>query len=232
VAGIVKDGILPGFYGYETGQAAVGDAFDWTRRLLGGGDFESLNEAVATLPPGADGVTCVDWFNGCRTPLMDGALRGAFFGLTLSHSAAHVYRAVLEGSGYGIRWIVELLREHRVPVRKFVATGGLPHRNPLLIHIYADVLGEAVRVHASKQGPALGAALLGFLAAGSEATGFSDPGTAIAALTKRHESSEVVEPDPHRHAAYKRHYERYRQYAELLCGNVHEGKDREGKQHV
>ena len=80
VAGVVADGILPGFYGYETGQAAVGDAFDWLRSVLGQRSFRRLMEQAHALPPGADGVRCLDWFNGCRTPLMDGSLRGAVHG--------------------------------------------------------------------------------------------------------------------------------------------------------
>ena len=82
----LSDGILPGFYGYETGQAAVGDAFDWLRKLTGQRDFSrARSHEAAALPPGAEGVMCVDWFNGCRTPLMDGALKGAFAGLALHH---------------------------------------------------------------------------------------------------------------------------------------------------
>jgi L-ribulokinase len=113
VAGVVKDGILPGFFGYETGQAAVGDAFDWLRKLTGRRDFSALAREAAALPPGAEGVMCVDWFNGCRTPLMDGALKGAFAGLALHHRPAHLYRALLEASAFGVRWIVELLRHER-----------------------------------------------------------------------------------------------------------------------
>jgi len=131
VAGVVREGILPGYFGYETGQAAVGDAFDWLRRLTGQPDFVALGREAAALPPGADGVRCMDWFNGCRTPLMDGGLKGAFTGLALHHRPAHLYRAMLEASAFGVRWIVELLRDGGVPVRKFVATGGLPRRASL-----------------------------------------------------------------------------------------------------
>ncbi len=179
VAGVVKDGILPGFYGYETGQAAVGDAFDWLRRLCGQRNFEALAAGAAALPPGADGVSCVDWLNGCRTPLMQGGLRGAFAGLALHHKPEHLYRALLEASAFGVRWIVEMLREGGVPVRHFVATGGLPHHNPLLVQLTADILGEPILVHPSKQGPALGAAILGALAAGE----FQSPGEAIRAMS-------------------------------------------------
>ena len=69
-----------------------------------------LSQEAAALAPGADGVLCLDWLNGCRTPLMDGALTGAFTGLTLRHTPAHLYRALLEASAFGVRWIVDLLR--------------------------------------------------------------------------------------------------------------------------
>ena len=208
VAGIVRDGILPGMVGYETGQAAVGDAFDWLRRLCGQRDFSALSREAAALPPGAEGVLCMDWFNGCRTPLMDGALTGAFTGLTLHHTPAHLYRALLEASACGVRWIVELLREHGVPVKKFVATGGLPHHNPLVVEVYADVLGSPIAVHPSKHGPALGAAILGALAAGA----FPSPTTAIRAMATA-KSAPVIKPNRRHRAAYDQLYREYRALA-------------------
>ena len=92
VAGIVEGGILPGLVGYETGQAAVGDAFDWLRRLVGQRGFSALDNAARSVSPGSEGVRCVDWYNGCRTPLMNGGLRGSFSGLTLQHRPEHLYR--------------------------------------------------------------------------------------------------------------------------------------------
>ena len=216
VAGVVDGGILPGLFGYETGQAAVGDAFDWLRQLVGEQNFDKLTELASSLPPGADGVRCVDWMNGCRTPLMDGSLRGAFTGLTLGHGSHHMYRALMEASAFGVRWIVELLRENGVPVNQFVATGGLPHHNPLLVQIYADVLGESISVHPSEQGPALGAAILGVLAAGSEASSFSSPSDAIAAMAGGKESI-VVSPDQDAHNAYANVYAEYRRLADFLA---------------
>ncbi|MEO8353505.1 MAG: FGGY-family carbohydrate kinase, partial [Chthoniobacteraceae bacterium] len=211
VAGVAKDGILPGFFGYETGQAAVGDAFDWLRKLTGQRDFSALAREAGALPPGAEGVRCVDWFNGCRTPLMDGALHGAFTGLTLHHRPAHLYRALLEASAFGVRWIVELLRDGGVPVTKFVATGGLPHHNPLVVQVYADVLGAPIAVPASKQGPALGAAILGALAAGA----FASPGEAIRAMAMR-KGGPVFKSNRAHRAAYDALYREYRRLGDFL----------------
>ena len=213
VAGIVQDGILPGYFGYETGQAAVGDAFEWTRRLLGARDFTELTKRAAALAPGADGVRCVDWFNGCRTPLMDGSLAGALTGLTLNHRPEHVFRAVLEASACGLRWIVDTLREGGVPVKRFVATGGLPHHNPLFLQICADVLGERIVVPAAKQGPALGAAILGALAAG----GFRDAPAAIRAMAQpKHARPRIVQPQRAYTRACARIYADYRALAETV----------------
>jgi L-ribulokinase len=213
VAGVVKDGILPGYYGYETGQAAVGDAFDWLRRLTGHPNFIQLGRKAALLPPGAEGVLCVDWFHGCRTPLMDGNLKGAFVGLALHHRPEHLYRALLEASAFGLRWIVELLREGGVEVRKLVATGGLPHHNPLVVQVYSDVLGEPISVHPSKQGSALGAAILGSLAANL----FASPKAAIRAMaTPRPQDVVTYKPNRSNRKIYDRLYREYRRQGEFL----------------
>ncbi len=223
VAGVVSDGILPGMYGYETGQAAVGDAFDWLRRLTGKRTFAKLADDAARLEPGAEGALCVDWFNGCRTPLMDGNLRGALSGLTLSHGPEHLYRALLEASAFGLRWIVEMLREHGVPVKKFIATGGLPHHNPLFVEVYADVLGESILIHPSQQGPALGAAVLGAIAAGKRAGGFSSVRSAVRTMggVKKGvpaREGRLIAPNRRNTRAYEPIYRRYRETASFLNG--------------
>ncbi|MCH8045908.1 MAG: ribulokinase [Planctomycetes bacterium] len=219
VAGVVEGGILPGMFGIETGQAAVGDGFDWLRRLSGQRDFKRLDRLAAELPPGADGVLCLDWLNGCRTPLMDGSLRGALTGLSLAHRAEHLYRAMIEASAFGVRWIVELLEAGGVPVKRLVATGGLPHHNPLLVQIYADVLGKQILVHPSQQGPALGAAILGVLAAGHRTTGFRSAAAAIRAMARadgstRRRTGRVVKPRRANRKTYDKLYDAYRILAE------------------
>ena len=206
IAGIVKDGILPSFYGYETGQAAVGDAFDWLRRLTGQKDFSTLCKDASDLPPGAHGVRCLDWFNGCRTPHMNAALTGAFTGLTLHHGPPHLHRALMEASACGVRWIVELLREKGVPVTRFIATGGLPHHDPDLVQIYADVLKETIQVPNTTQGPAVGAAILGALAANA----FPTTREAIEKMTSQ---ATLTTYNPINPEAYHSIYQDYRQLA-------------------
>jgi len=217
VAGIVRDGILPGFVGYETGQAAMGDAFDWVRRLAGEADFKSLDALATDIPAGAEGVLCIDWLNGCRTPLMDGSLQGGFVGLGMHHGAGQVYRATLEGAAMGLRWIVDTLREGGVPVERFVGTGGLPSSNPLFTRIVASVLQAPVQVHASAHGSALGAAILGAMVAGREGGGFDDAHEAIEHMSGKASSlgpPSVIELDPDWANTYQGVYKRYRALAD------------------
>lgn len=217
IAGLVDGGILPGLFGYETGQAAVGDAFAWLINLLKEPDFDQISQQAMHLPPGSDGVMCMDWMNGCRTPLMDGSLRGAFVGLTLGTTSAQMYRALLEGSAFGLRWIVELLRDGGVPVDRLVATGGLPHHNPALIQIYANVLGCEIEVHPSRSACAVGAAVLGMIAAGQNLSGFSDITSAAQAMAAAPpDQLLVVRYDKSQAKAYDVLYHRYRQLAEAL----------------
>lgn len=220
VAGVVKDGILPGFYGYETGQAAMGDAFDLVRRLLGHEDFAQVDARAAIVPPGSGGVLALDWFNGCRTPLMDGSLTGGFIGLTLETRPEQVYRATLEASAFGLRWIVDTLRAGGVPVARFVATGGLPLRSPVVMRIVAAVVGEPVAIPGVLHGSAQGAAILGALAAGSAAGGFEDVHEAVASMAGAASvlpPPTLVHPESAWVKAYGKAYPRYRQFAEEMA---------------
>lgn len=212
VAGVVEDGILPGYFGYEAGQASVGDAFGWLAGLLKESHAE-LNRRAAALPPGSGGVLALDWLNGCRTPLMDGRLSGSFLGLTLSTRPEQLYRALIEATAFGLRWIVQLLREAGLPVQGFVASGGLPGKSPLLMQIYADVLGEEIRVAQSDNAVALGAAILGCLASGVESKERDDPADVIRAMARQRDEP-VYRPDPAARARYDTLYALYRSVGE------------------
>lgn len=222
IAGVAYGGILPGLYGYETGQAAVGDAFAWLKRLVNVDSFDDLARRAIELPAGAGGVRCLDWMNGCRTPLMDGSLRGVFSGLSLSTGPEHLYLALMEASAFGLRWIVDLIRSGGIPVNRFVATGGLPHHNRAFVEVYADVLGEPIEIHPSTQGPAVGAAVLGMLAAGRDASGFDSVVQAARAMANPPgSSSSIVEPRHDRIAAYQSLYRDYRRWADTVVKLTH-----------
>lgn len=212
LAGVVEEGILPGFFGYEAGQSSVGDAFAWTARTLGLSHDEVTIKAAA-LPPGSGGVLALDWLNGCRTPIMDGRLSGALVGLTLSTRPEQIYRAMLEATAFGLRWIVQTLRDGGVPVRKFVASGGLPSKSPLLMQICADVLAEEILLAESDQSVALGAAILGCLAAGEAATGHASAPAAIHAMARQRQDLSY-RPAPSASAQYSPLYGLYRSLAD------------------
>lgn len=217
VAGVVEGGILPGLWGYETGQAAVGDAFAWLRELLNLESFDDVAREAIELPPGAEGVFCLDWMNGCRTPLMDGGLRGAFAGLGMEHRSAHLYLALMEASAFGLRWIVDVLSDGGISIDRLIATGGLPHHNRAFVEVYADVLGMPVEIHPSTQGPAVGAAVLGMIAAGKQRSGFSSVADAARAMASAPEKDfTLVNPRPERHRAYQPLYRKYRRFAAAI----------------
>ena len=208
IAGVVEDGILPGYFGYETGQASVGDAFAWFVKTFNL-SHETLSHDAAKLPPGSNGVLAIDWFNGCRTPLMDADLSGAFLGLTLGTKPEQLYRALIEATAFGVRWIVDTMRDAGIPVRRFVASGGLPAKSPLLMQIYADVLNDKIQLAESDQSVALGAAILGCIAAGSEVTGYAEISQAIHAMARQREDL-VYRPEIANRAKYEKLYQLYR----------------------
>jgi L-ribulokinase len=212
IAGVVEDGILPGYFGYETGQASVGDAFAWVAKTVGLSHAE-LNERAAKLSPGSGGVMALDWLNGCRTPLMDGRLSGSFAGVTLSTKPEQLYRAMMEATAFGLKWIVETLREAGVPCRRFCASGGLPAKSPLLMQIYADVLDARIRIPESQEPVALGAAILGCIAAGTEASGYHSISQAIHAMARWREDL-VYRPDLRARKEYEKIYPLYRSLAD------------------
>ncbi|MCS7033974.1 MAG: ribulokinase [Phycisphaerae bacterium] len=212
IAGVVEGGILPGYFGYETGQASVGDAFAWLVETFGL-SHEQLSSRAARLPPGSGGVIALDWLNGCRTPLMDGRLSGALVGLTLGTRPEQLYRALMEATAFGLRWIVQTLRDAQVPVRRFVASGGLPARNPLLMQIYADVLQEPISLAESEQSVALGAAIIGCVSAGEELTGYRSVESAIRAMARQRQQP-VYRPSAEASSIYQELYQLYRQLAD------------------
>src|SRR4029077_20900794 len=170
ICGIVKGAILPGFYGIEAGQSAVGDIFKWWVEVVCEGDsalHRKLTDEVSSLMPGQSGLLALDWNNGNRTILVDPLLTGLLVGQTLHTTRAEIYRALIEGTAFGARAIIERIREYGVPINRVVCAGGIAEKNPLLMQIYADVTGCTMLVAGSSQACALGSAISAAVLAGA-----------------------------------------------------------------
>jgi len=219
VCGIVKEGILPGYYGYEAGQSGVGDIFAWfvencvpgkysEEALKKGVDIHRLLEEKASiLKPGESGLIALDWWNGNRSVLVDTNLSGLLLGCTLETRPEEVYRALIEATAFGTYKIINTFEENGVKIEELYACGGLPERNKLLMQIYADITAREIKIAASSQTPALGSAMFGAVAAGRKNGGYDS----IMEATRKmaHLKTERFRPDKENHSLYQRIYTEY-----------------------
>jgi L-ribulokinase len=178
ICGVVEDGVVSGYWGYEAGQSGVGDLFAWfvreassasvhaSARTAGVSPHEWLDREAAALAPGESGLLALDWWNGNRSVLVDADLSGLLVGATLATRPHEGYRALIEATAFGTRTIIEAFTRQGVAIDELHACGGLAHKSPLLLQIYADVTGRSIRVAASEQTCALGAAMHAAVAAG------------------------------------------------------------------
>ncbi|HZV34420.1 MAG TPA: ribulokinase [Verrucomicrobiae bacterium] len=250
LCGIVPGSILPGFFGLEAGQSAVGDIFNWFvnyLRPLGGkaGSHESLSASAAKLKAGESGLLALDWNHGNRTVLVDQRLTGLLLGQTLYTTPAEIYRALIEATAFGALTIINRFEEYGVTVKEVVNCGGIAEKNPLVMQIYADVTGRPMKLSRSAQTCALGAAIAGAVVAGSKAGGHDNFATALPAMTGLKSEvfkpakagtpnpealtglkSQVFKPDARNHAIYRELYRLYRQLHDAFGtrewrGNLH-----------
>lgn len=211
-----KDGILPGYWGYDAGQSCVGDHFAWAAeqiapehyrqeaRQRGMGIHQYLTELAQAQKPGAHGLMALDWWNGCRSILMDSDLTGMLLGITLSTRAEDIYRALIEATAYSARVLLEAYEASGIHTDSLFVTGGISRKNPMLMQIYADVLNRPLRVVSTTQGGALGSAIIAATAAGVYAT----PEAAIRAMASP--VDKVYEPNPENVPVYDTLYGVYK----------------------
>jgi len=219
IAGVVEDGIVPGLFGYEAGQAGAGDIFAWfvehavppayhseaTER--GVSLHEVLTAKAETQRPGQHGLLALDWWNGNRSTLMDADLSGLLIGATLGTRAEDIYRALIEATAYGTRMIIETFVEQGVAVNSIVAGGGLA-KNNLLMQIYADVTNREIARAGAEQASGLGAAMLGAVAAGTDGSGYQS--LAEAAQKMAPPPAKIYKPNPAHTETYNILYQEYR----------------------
>jgi len=187
LCGIVDGSVVPGCFGLEAGQSAVGDIFNWFVNYIqpGGaavGSHEALTEKAAALQPGQSGLLALDWNNGNRTILVDPRLTGLLVGQTLHTRPAEIYRALIEATAFGALMIVNRLEEYQVQVKEVINCGGIAEKNAMLMQIYADVLGREMKVSRSGQTCALGSAIAASVVAGEEAGGHATVAAAQGAM--------------------------------------------------
>jgi L-ribulokinase len=218
VAGVSKDGILPGFYGYESGQSAVGDIFAWVvnyglpenyyneSNKLGINPHNLLIRKCIDQLPGEHGLLALDWLNGNRSVLMNSSLSGLLIGLTLETKPEDIYRAMIEATAFGTRLIIEAYGSSKININELYACGGLTS-NGLLLQIYADITGLDIKVATSSQPTALGAAILGAMAAGSGEGGYDLHEDAIDKMTKP--VQKTYKPNPDHQRIYNEMYKDY-----------------------
>jgi len=220
VSGVVEDGIIPGFYGYEAGQACVGDHFGWfvencvpscymeEARLRGISTHKLLREKAKRLEPGESGLVALDWWNGNRSVLVDADLTGVLIGCTLATKPEEIYRALIEATAFGTNMIIETFEKNGIPVNELYACGGIADKDELMMQIYADVTNREIRISASSNTVALGSAMFGAVAAGKGKGGYDTIIEAAGYMAGVKE--EYYKPIPENVEIYRKLYDEYR----------------------
>ncbi len=219
ICGIVNGSIMPGFFGIEAGQSAVGDLLKWwVEGICDGGEalHAALSNDAARLLPGESGLLALDWNNGNRTVLVDTRLTGLILGQTLHTTRAEIYRALIEATAYGARAIIERLRGYGVVIDRVVCCGGIAEKNDLFMQIYADVLGQPMLIAGSPQAPALGAAVSAAVTAGGEAGGYVTWDEAQRRMTSL--KDKFFQPRPQARRVYDDLYGMYRELHDSFGG--------------
>jgi L-ribulokinase len=229
VGGVVEDGVLPGYYAYEAGQACVGDHFQWfVENCLPAAYYDEakkqcrniykiLQEKAGLLRPGQSGLIALDWWNGNRSILTDANLSGMILGCTLNTKAEEIYRALIEATAYGTRVIIEEFEKNGVPIKRLYAAGGIPQKDALVMQIYADITKREIRIADSENSCALGAAIFGAVAAGTARGGFGGIEEAAAKMGRIKQIS--YRPEAQNSVIYDRLYAEYKTLHDYFgCG--------------
>ena len=213
---MVKDGLIPGLYCYEAGQASVGDIFDWFVKNCVPATYiqeakeqnitlhQLLRRKASRLTAGESGLLALDWHNGNRSILTDYDLSGLILGLTLNTKPEEIYRALIEATAFGSKIIIDNFRENGVAVDELYAAGGIAEKDEMTMQIYADVLGCTIRVCGSKQSGALGSAMFGAVAGGYF------PSMHEAAKVMANVGTKKYVPNPNNAHVYEELYKEYK----------------------
>ena len=223
--GTYADAMVPGQYTIEAGQASTGSVVAWFKNQFamkaneeaksrGADPYEILNEMARDIPIGSDGLIVLDYFQGNRTPYTDPLARGMVWGLSLSHTEGHMFRAIVEGVCYGTEHIFRTMRSHDFEPRINVVSGG-PAKSDLWMQMHADVSNVPIHFTKVSEAPVLGAAMLAAVGAGI----YKDVRTAAERMVH---TDRIIEPNPEAHEAYEFYVDRYVATYPLMIELMHE----------
>ncbi|HEY1716734.1 MAG TPA: FGGY-family carbohydrate kinase, partial [Verrucomicrobiae bacterium] len=225
LCGIVDGSVLPGFFGLEAGQSAVGDLFNWLVNYIEPGgkkvlSHRDLDEAALKLKPGESGLLALDWNNGNRTILVDQKLTGLLIGQTLYTTPAEIYRALVEATAFGALTIINRFEEYGVKISQVVNCGGIADKSALTMQIYADITGRPMKISRSAQTCALGSAVAAAVVAGAHKN-FAAAQKAMTGLKPK-----IYKPNPQAHKIYRELYVIYKKLHDAFGtrewnGNLH-----------
>jgi xylulokinase len=202
-------GLDPGTANLAGGMATSGSMTAWLREVAGGVPFGDLVAEAAEVGPGADALVVLPYFAGERTPLFDADARGVICGLTLRHGRGHLYRALLEATGYSVRHHLEVMREVGADFKRLIAVGG-GTAGGLWTQIVSDVTGQPQQLAEQTIGASYGDALLA-----ARAAGLAGPDTDWSRIAT------TVEQDEQAASAYPPLYDIYRQLYPATREQVH-----------
>ncbi len=223
--GCYPDAVIEGLYTLEGGQTATGSIVNWYRQHFAGNEaaeaertgqnvYEILDAKAAAVPPGCEGLVCLDYWQGNRCPLKDPRARGTFWGLTLSHGPGHIFRSIYEATAFGTRHILEDLQSHGFTVRRLFAGGG-GAKSRLWLQIHADVLDQPIHLPRESEACALGSALVAAVHSGH----YADLDEAARQMVQ---SAGVIEPRPENKRRYDYQYAKYVATYPALRALMHE----------
>jgi L-ribulokinase len=226
LCGIVDGSVLPGNFGLEAGQSAVGDLFNWLVNYIEPGgkkvlSHADLNIAAGKLKAGESGLLALDWNNGNRTILVDQKLTGLLVGQTLYTTPAEIYRALVEATAFGALTIINRFEEYGVKILSVVNCGGIAEKSPLTMQIYADITGRPMKISRSAQTCALGSAIAAAVVAGAHKN-FAEAQKAMTGLKPK-----IYRPNAKAHAVYRELYAIYKKLHDAFGtrewnGNLHD----------
>lgn len=216
--GPYKDGVIPGLYCLEGGQVSAGSITKWFIRnfnVEGENPYMVMAEEAQNIPAGSEGVMMLDFFQGNRTPYKDPLAKGVFYGLTLSHTRAHMYRALLEGVAFGTRNILDRMENDRDAITRLRSCGGVTF-NRIWLQIIADVTGKPIMLTAqSGNAGILGCSIIAAVGCG-HFDSFKQACDSMVHVT------EIIQPNKQRHKQYNKIYREYLELYRNLKAMMHQ----------